>query len=493
MKREIAYEDVLTVYEKLGFPREVVTHWTLPKADVDGLLRQFDPARPLNVLEVGTFVGLSTLLIAAHCHEQTRIHTIDPDFPLAVELGAMKTPLAGCDETMRQQALARLAATELGLAERISFHPGGFATGATFASARASAADTVPVVGPAVCERHGPFDVIFLDGLHYEPTVYADLSLAAHHLRPGGRIVLHDVIGRWGSNVRRAVWRFVAENPQFRFMHGRYASIYDAIGVVQRVEDAAAIGVSTSGVAAEHPGLDNAEYRHNLATILVNRLAPRSVRILGGDATGLADALHAVGIPDVALAASGAQGEARCDLAVLLDRACEGDPTGMTGAIDRAVAIADTVLLVTTPPGEDVATPSARPIAWWAEQLLQRSYALHDELRPDLEPMRFAYSTNTLYKVDCSRDCSLYLARKLPVTPMAPVLRALLVDKERRIEDLMVQSVYTDFLLRDTVQKWISAAEHYQRALVEIEQLKTPTAAAGDSLWARLRRRLRGA
>jgi hypothetical protein len=76
---------------------------------------------------------------------------------------------------------------------------------------------------------------------------------------------------------------------------------------------------------------------------------------------------------------------------------------------------------------------------------------------------------------------------------MAPVLRDLLVDKERRIEDLIVQSVYTDFLLRDTVQKWISAADHYQRALAEIASLKAPAAAADDSLWTRLRRRLRGA
>lgn len=485
------YELILDTYERLGFPRGVVTNWTLPKADVQALLAQFDPTRPLNILEVGTFVGLSTLLIADHCDRRSRIHTVDPNFPLSVELNAMKIPLDGCDPDMRQQQLAKLAATELGLAERVVFHPGGFATGATFASARVSADDTVPIVGPTVCAAHGPFDVIFLDGLHYESTVYADLSLAAIHLAPGGRIVLHDVIGRWGSNVRRAAWRFVEQNPQYRFMHGRYSSIYDAIGVIQRAEDAAATGISAAGIAAEHPGLDNPEYRRNLATVIVNRFAPRRVRIVGGDPTGMTKALRDVGIEDVEPDDADTPTPLRCDLAVLLDRACDSGITGMTTAMDRAVAMADTVLLVSTPPGEDVATPSARPTAWWADQLMQRGFALHDELRQDFEPMRFAYATNTLYRVDCTRDCGMYVARKLPAVPLAPAVRDLLLEKERRIEDLIVQSVYTDFLLRDTVQKWISAADHYQRALAQVESLQATRPTTGEGLLAKLRRRLR--
>lgn len=480
------YEAILETYERLGFPREVVTNWTLPKSDVNGLLAQFDPTRPLRVLEVGTFVGLSTLLIAAHCHPGTRIHTVDPNFPLAVELDSMKTPLASCDPTMRQQALAALAAREMGFAERIVFHAGGFATGATFASARDASVHPVPVVGTAVCAEHGPFDVIFLDGLHYESTVHADLVLAAAHLADGGRIVLHDVIGRWGSNVRRAAWRFVEDNPGFRFRHGRYSSIYDAIGVVERSD----AEVPTRLIADEpptHPGLDNPEYRRNLATALRNRCAPSSAVLIGGDPTGFASDLREVGLARVDVC--GVAPAARADLAVLADVACDMQRAGGLAAIDAAVATADTVLLVTTPPGEDVAPAWARPIGWWATQFLARGYALHDELRPDFEPLRFAYSTNTLYRTCSSRDCNVYLARRLPAGDDVTALRALLVEKERRIEDLTVQGVYTDFLLGDTVQRWISAADHYQRALAEIERLKaTPRATQG--LFGRLRRRL---
>jgi len=480
------YEAILDTYERLGFPREVVTNWTLPKSDVNGLLAQFDATRPLRVLEVGTFVGLSTLLIAAHCHPGTLIHTVDPNFPLAVELGSMRTPLAGCDPTMRQQALAALAARDMGVADRIVFHAGGFATGASFASARDASMQSVSVVGPAVCAEHGPFDVIFLDGLHYESTVHADLVLAAAHLAVGGRIVLHDVIGRWGSNVRRAAWRFVEDNPGFRFRHGRYSSIYDAIGVVERTDAAAPTRIIADDLPT-HPGFDNPEYRRNLATALRNRCAPSSAVLIGGDPTGFASDLREVGLARVDVC--GVAPAARADLAVLTDAACDMQGEGGLAAIDAAVAAADTVLLVTTPPGEDVAQAWARPIGWWATQFLARGYALHDELRPDFEPLRFAYSTNTLYRMGCSRDCNVHLARRLPAGDELAVLRALLVEKERRIEDLTVQGVYTDFLLGDTVEKWISAAEHYQRALTELEQFKTmPPAKQG--LLGRLLRRL---
>ena len=481
------YETILETYDRLGFPREVVTNWTLPKADVDGLLAQFDATRPLRVLEVGTFVGLSTLLIAAHCHPDTLIHTVDPNFPLSVELGSMKTPLAGCDPTMKQQALAALAAREMGLADHIVFHAGGFATGASFASARDASTQSVPVVGPAVCAAHGPFDMIFLDGLHYESTVYADLVLAAAHLAVGGRIVLHDVIGRWGSNVRRAAWRFVETNSGFRFSHGRYSSIYDAIGVVERIDG----GTPAPALAIDsqtHPGLDNPEYRRNLATVVLNHCTPSSVVLLGSDPSGFADALREVGLARVEVR-SPALAAARADLAVLADAACDMQGEGGIAAIDGAVATADTVLLITTPPGEDVAPTWARPMGWWATHFLARGYVLHDELRPDFEPLRFAYSTNTLYRTSCSRDCNVYLARRLPAGDDVAALRRLLIEKERRIEDLTVQGVYTDFLLGDTVQKWISAADHYQRAQAELERLKAVSPAT-PGLLGRLLRRL---
>ena len=470
MTSAVSYDDVLAIYGELGFPREVVTHWTLPQADVARLLEQFDPQRPLRILEVGTFVGLSTLLIAAYCDSRSRIHTVDPNFPLAVELSAMKTPLLDCDATMPQQELARRAAEALGLAERIVFHAGGFATSATFASARADSERTVPVIGPAVCATHGPFDVIFLDGLHYTATVRADLELAVAHLAPGGRIVLHDVIGRWGANVRRAAWRFVEDHPEFRFRHGRYMSIYDAIGTVERVTSNAQINPVATDVG-QHPSLENPEFRDNLATVIVNHFGRRRAVILGIDKWNFDASLRRAGLSSSVVSAPDRSAVAS-DLVILIDAACEAMAGGCEEALAAATSDANTIVLLTTPPGEEFATPGARPMGWWARQLLARGFSLHDELRPDFEPTRFAYSTNTLFQTTSSLCCNLLVARRLPTVDREQVFGTLLIEKERRIEDLVVQGVYTDFLLRDTVQKWISAAEHYQRTLVELKELK---------------------
>lgn len=498
MTKQLSYEDVLDVYVRLGFPREVVTHWTLPKADVDGLLKQFDTQVPLNILEVGTFVGLSTLLIAAHCHPDSHIHTVDPNFPLAVELGAMKTPLLDCDANTRQQELAQRAAAELGLAGRISFHVGGFATGATFASAKANADFTVPVVGPAVCAEHGPFDVIFLDGLHYTSTVLSDLRLAQAHLAEGGRIVLHDVIGRWGSNVRRAAWRFVEENPGFRFRHGRYTAIYDAIGVVERDSHTSA-PPATPLAQTNHPGLENPDFCDNLATVIVNHCHPARVAMIGTDRWGLAASLARASIAEISMIGDDEAPARRLDLVILVDAACTDFPGGLSAAVAVATKCTDAVLLVSTPPGEDTAPVNARPVGWWARQFLASDFALHDQIRPDFEPTRFAYSLNTLYQTASSLACNLYLAKRMPVNERDDWLADMLVEKERRIEDLTVQGVYTDILLRDTVQKWISAADHYQRALQEIERIKGEQSSHSDesgkpnrTLTSRLLQRLRG-
>ena len=46
--------------------------------------------------------------------------------------------------------------------------------------------EQAPVIGSDVCQTHGPFDLVFVDGLHFDDAVHGDLRLAAEHLAPGG-------------------------------------------------------------------------------------------------------------------------------------------------------------------------------------------------------------------------------------------------------------------------------------------------------------------
>ena len=109
--------------------------------------------------------------------------------------------------------MARAAARAAGVANRIEFVEGGFVTGETFASRRVSPDRRVRVVGPRLCRDRSPFDLIFIDGLHYASAVEADLALAVDCLTPHGIVLVHDCIGMWGTNVRAGIFRFLADHP----------------------------------------------------------------------------------------------------------------------------------------------------------------------------------------------------------------------------------------------------------------------------------------
>ena len=85
------YDKILNAYVELGYSSDLIGQWALPRRDAEKLLREFVLLKPANVLEVGTFVGVSTLLMAANLHTGGVIHTIDPNFPLEIELAAMNT------------------------------------------------------------------------------------------------------------------------------------------------------------------------------------------------------------------------------------------------------------------------------------------------------------------------------------------------------------------------------------------------------------------
>ena len=181
-------------------------------------------------------MGVSTLLMALADATAT-IVTVDPNLALAAEMGSMNSDLGRLEGIVRTHDVARAAARQLGVENRIQFVEGGFAVGDTFSSIRSNSSARVPVVGPAVCAEHGPFDLIFVDGLHYASAVAADLRLAAEALAPGGVILMHDCIGMWGTNVRAGIFRFLADRPEFRLSHPGFGELYRSIGSVFRADE----------------------------------------------------------------------------------------------------------------------------------------------------------------------------------------------------------------------------------------------------------------
>ncbi|WP_172834483.1 O-methyltransferase [Nitrospira japonica] len=492
------HEQLLTTYADLGYQRELVSHWALPGRDLRQLLTELEEAAPQRLLEVGTFVGLSTLAMAFKTGEGAVIHTVDPNFPLQVELEAMRTQSREADLTVRSQTLARQAAERLGLSHKIVFHAGGFSTPATFASTKTDPTHTTPVVGPDVCRSHGPFDLIFIDGLHYSHAVLEDLRLARPHLRPGGRIVLHDVIGCWGSNVRRAVFQFLAETPGMIFRHGRYADLYEAIGVIEQASDRSTRSAPTATVRqAGSDLLEQPGFTEQLAAVVHNLCRPSSVLCLGSDHGGLLaqfgrwGAGQLIGVGTEAQPVSPGTGpirweafdyrsvyrpNLRMDLCLFITDEHDLTETSCRDLVASCVACSDTVLFCSTPPGEaGVARDGALPIENWVREFWKHGYRFHDLVRPSFEPLRFANSFAPIYDIRSTELASIYLVRRDASPPpwSSEAVEAVLVEKERRVEDLTLQGLFSDIALRHALkeshasQQWIAEKD---RRLLEQEQ-----------------------
>ncbi|HEU4683249.1 MAG TPA: class I SAM-dependent methyltransferase [Nitrospira sp.] len=493
---EDVYERVLSVYAELGYPRELVSHWAIPRGDVQRLLAEIDEVRPSRILEVGTFVGVATLMMASQCRDDTIVHSIDPNLPLEIELHAMNTPSTRADVEARPQDIAGRAAERLGLRHKIAFHIGGFSTGATFASTKASPIQTVNIVGPEVCKKFGPFDLIFIDGLHYSDAVLGDLRLARSCISPRGRIVLHDVIGCWGSNIRRAVYQFLGEAPEFVFRHGRYADVYDAIGVL---EPSSAEARQVNPRTHDKSFLDREEFWENLAAVLYNVCSPNSAVYLGHDRGRLLWNLSKMGVKQLLnvgtdLSAPGQSREdspnrdafdflsvyqptQKFDLCICLPDAEDLQQSSYQDLTASCVQCSDTILFGSTPPGEaGIASPRALPIECWVREFWKHGYRFYDVIRPHFEALRFANSYSPVYEVQSAELSNLYLVRRDPldVHHAHEYVGQVLIEKERRIEDLVLQGIFSDVALQRAL-KQLKAAQDLvgvkEEGLLKSEQM----------------------
>src|SRR4051794_4493296 len=109
----VAFAEVLQAYDTCGFDSAAIRQWCIPESDAKTLVEYVVERAPKRILEVGTYVGVSTLLIAVASHPETSIVSIDPNFPLRVEMGSMGSELGELDGTTRTHDVARAVARQL--------------------------------------------------------------------------------------------------------------------------------------------------------------------------------------------------------------------------------------------------------------------------------------------------------------------------------------------------------------------------------------------
>lgn len=479
-KIRASYHRVMDAYESLGYPRELLGQWALPERDALTLLAKVAECEPRNVLEIGTYVGVTSLLLALHTALETRIHTVDPNFPLQIEMSAMQSKLYDSNVAVRTQQIAWQAAHSLELDGRIDFHEGGFSVGSTFASNNADPLARVEVIGDSLCTQYGPFDFIFVDGLHYEDAVYSDLKLAARYVTPDGVIGIHDAKGRWASNVRRAVFRFLAEHEDFVFLHTPFTEVDRAVGFIGRPGSGRLQRYGEAAGKLTVNGLVQQPILSNLASTIVELFSPRRVIQFHTDGLDLGEALLERGVAEVRTVRPGslrdevsresggvpnlrglAQDE-KYDLCLCLGVAEKLPPESATKLIEACTGLSDRVVFAATPPGEfGEDLPNLHPLSHWAKTFLQNGFVLRDAIRPRLEPLTYVDQVFSDYRVTSSYLQNLYLAERQDAIGVdgdsGDFVQHLLLDKEARIEDLSLQNLYQTLIIYDVRQQLVNA------------------------------------
>lgn len=147
-----------------------------------GLVRKYAPA---NIVEIGTFTGFSTSILAQAVVEngKGRIHCFDPNLAHV--------------EVVKPLSHARALWSRLGVGHLIEVHEG------FFSDPQDPALQGPPVHGLRVAEMLPPVDFAFIDGSHVTVDVLSDFRLLLPALADDAVLVFHDVKS-WHS-VRAAI------------------------------------------------------------------------------------------------------------------------------------------------------------------------------------------------------------------------------------------------------------------------------------------------
>jgi predicted O-methyltransferase YrrM len=223
-------------YSTLGLPDELL-QWMCVGRDKKTLtLDKYIATVPnCTVLEVGTFIGVSTAGIALS-NPSCTVCTVDPNYPITVI--AKNWGVLSNEGSLH---FANAAFDSLGVSDRIRVFEGYFSVPTStywdrYVTEWQGGLDvawrTPPVVfGDLIA--HGPFDVAFIDGDHSTAGVYADLVAVCQLLTEEGVILLDDVVGHRGPAINSAIDRFRYEQREFSSRQYSFV-IENDIGVMRR-------------------------------------------------------------------------------------------------------------------------------------------------------------------------------------------------------------------------------------------------------------------
>jgi len=203
LKEMKGFEDSLDVYNRIFL--SYIKYWIDAKGDTnDLLLASVKPAdahalycivrekQPSVILEVGTFVGFSTSLMAQAVKDngKGKIYCIDPNLKHL----SVKSPLLHAKKMLEF----------LHLDEYVEMHEG------FFSEPRGGTDPDKPVLGKKISDIVASVDLAFIDGDHATMAVLQDFMLVLPHMQKKSTVMFHDIKSCY--TVRQGIITFLHDS-----------------------------------------------------------------------------------------------------------------------------------------------------------------------------------------------------------------------------------------------------------------------------------------
>ena len=210
------WKTVFAHFTKQGLPSEALSYFCIKKTEAEQIGRIIEKVCPQTILEVGTFVGVSTGLIALSRVPGSTLVCIDPNLPVENFINAYM-PQANFTDNRGSFDYVRGMLAHFGQ-EQHTIVLEYFSPISKWRQEKIIASGGDPEQAPIIGEKVGmyaPFDLAFVDGDHHTDAVYRDLCLLEPYMAQDGIIILHDVSGNWGEQVCTGIAQFMENHADF--------------------------------------------------------------------------------------------------------------------------------------------------------------------------------------------------------------------------------------------------------------------------------------
>ena len=209
------------VLECPGLPEPTLRTWSISATDAVLVYEILDSfAEPVDILDIGTFLGASAFLFASHPNVQ-RVFTIDPNPYIADEINDKQNELAAYVNPhslkgTRVHDVAKAALKQFpDVAAKIEFFEGVVSAPADQGKNGATV-ERFDMSSLQLSDSRTHL-IALVDGLHSTDGVYGDLD-ALLSARPDAIVLLDDCRYFWGPFVLSGVARFLEQDPgKFHF------------------------------------------------------------------------------------------------------------------------------------------------------------------------------------------------------------------------------------------------------------------------------------